>query len=161
MLKGINAQRRTSISASTGRENHEANPTAYSTPTVYHTFVPKADKFRTVPCKYYHRYFLTNLAILVVTKLIIAHIFMTKGMQAFLFLLIIPETTSQCLNNLPIILRIECSHILGTICPECLLISLLKGRIKLSQVLLFQTWLWETIRIQQGFILIQEIMVAT
>jgi hypothetical protein len=21
-----------------------------------HTFVPKADKFRTVPCKYYHRY---------------------------------------------------------------------------------------------------------
>ena len=81
-------------------------------------------------------------------------------MQAFLFLLIIPETTSQCLSNLPIILRIECSHILGTICPECLLISL-KGRIKLNQVLLFQTCQWETIRIQQGFILIQEIMVAT
>ena len=24
-------------------------------PTYQHTFVPKADKFRTVPCKYYHR----------------------------------------------------------------------------------------------------------
>ena len=26
-------------------------------PYQQHTFVPKADKFRTVPCKYYHRYY--------------------------------------------------------------------------------------------------------
>lgn len=53
-------------SSSAGRESHE-RPPSYSNQAPQmnqpphmggggygHTFVPKADKFRTVPCKYYH-----------------------------------------------------------------------------------------------------------
>jgi hypothetical protein len=51
-------------SSSAGRESHERPPSYSNQPPQVnqphhmggysHTFVPKADKFRTVPCKYYH-----------------------------------------------------------------------------------------------------------
>lgn len=43
-------------SASMHRENREGNGRQPSPIASYsHTFVPKAEKFKTVPCKYYHR----------------------------------------------------------------------------------------------------------
>jgi hypothetical protein len=52
-----------------------------------HTFVPKADKYRTVPCKYYHGYFYINLVLRAATKSIIAHTSMMKDILEYLFLL--------------------------------------------------------------------------
>lgn len=50
-----------------------------------HHFVPKAEKFRTVPCKYYHRYVMRYLVHKVVAKQTIALLFMMNGLQEFLF----------------------------------------------------------------------------
>lgn len=46
-----------------GSQQAPGNPTGYT-----HTFVPKADKFRTVPCKYFHRYLCAKLVRKVVAK---------------------------------------------------------------------------------------------
>ena len=48
-------------------------------------FVPKADKFRTVPCKYFHRYYILNLALRDAVKQIIAPLSMMRNMQAKLY----------------------------------------------------------------------------
>jgi len=51
-----------------------------------HTFVPKADKYRTVPCKYYHGYFYIYLVLKAATKSIIVHTFMMKDILEYLYL---------------------------------------------------------------------------
>jgi hypothetical protein len=51
-----------------------------------HTFVPKADKYRTVPCKYYHGYIYIYLDLKAATKSITAHTSMTKDILEYLFL---------------------------------------------------------------------------
>ena len=56
---GANPPPRASISVSAGRESHDRSSQPHNFPGQMHyghTFVPKADKYRTVPCKYYHRY---------------------------------------------------------------------------------------------------------
>lgn len=47
-------------------ERSGSQPPAMS--SIGHTFVPKADKFRTVPCKYYHRYFWSEIVPKVAVK---------------------------------------------------------------------------------------------
>jgi hypothetical protein len=81
---GANPPPRASISVSAGRESHDRSSQPHNFPGQMHyghTFVPKADKYRTVPCKYYHRYLSLYLAISGATKLITALISMTKDMQ--------------------------------------------------------------------------------
>lgn len=71
-------------SSSTGRESFErtSQPQNYPQMGGYsHSFVPKADKYRTVPCKYYHRYFIIYKVILDVIKLIIAPISMMRDIR--------------------------------------------------------------------------------
>jgi hypothetical protein len=58
-----NPTNRESSERSGSQQPSNINPTGYS-----HTFVPKADKFRTVPCKYFHRYLSYNKVLKVVVK---------------------------------------------------------------------------------------------
>lgn len=56
MLKSAGAQGKPSGSSQYPKESAERSGSSQPTNMVpQHNFVPKADKFRTVPCKYYHR----------------------------------------------------------------------------------------------------------
>jgi len=105
MLRNIrgNPAPRASISMSAGRESHDrsSQPHGYPPQMHYgHTFVPKADKYRTVPCKYYHRYILFYSVILVATKSTIAPTFMMKDTRVYQCLLTMCHLTKLPLHLL-------------------------------------------------------------